>query len=244
MTSVSDEYEPAAYWSRRLEGEYTLRGTGHQQYGQGYNRWLYRAKDRALGRALRGVPRAAGALDVGSGTGWVLERLGDRADRVAGCDVAPVAVERLRARFPSAEIELVNLGVDRLPWAAGAFQLATMLDVAYHLTDDDRWCEAIVEVGRVLAPGGRLVVSDRFGEADGRPAPHVLFRSRSHWDSAFGAAGLRLERLVPCFRWLSRDPDVRGFERLPERVRGPLEYAMEWLVPVRAHLRLAVACRA
>ena len=52
---MSEQHRPEAYWSERLDGEFNLKGTGHIGYSRGYNRWLYRAKGRALRRALKSV---------------------------------------------------------------------------------------------------------------------------------------------------------------------------------------------
>src|SRR3954447_4609971 len=120
-------YEPAEYWSDRLEGQYALRGTAHISYSASYNDWLYRAKRRALKRALRGVERAAPALDLGSGTGWVVSELLRSGLAVAGCDIAPLAVERLTAAYPQARFDRVTLGADPLPHGDRSMEVVTAL---------------------------------------------------------------------------------------------------------------------
>src|SRR5690349_10430675 len=95
LARMSEDYEPARYWTDRLAGDYSLRGTGHLAYSARYNRWIYRVKRRALRRGLRGSAAGARALDLGSGTGWVVEQLLDRGLRVDGCDIAANAVAEL-----------------------------------------------------------------------------------------------------------------------------------------------------
>jgi hypothetical protein len=63
----SGGYQPAEYWSRRLQEHFDLRGTGYLSYSSRYNRWLYRRKRRVLRAALHDVPDASLALDVGPG---------------------------------------------------------------------------------------------------------------------------------------------------------------------------------
>jgi hypothetical protein len=41
-------------------------------------------------------------------------------------------------------------------------------------------------------------------------------------------------------RWLSWDDPIPAFARLPDGVRGALEYALELTVPRTAHLQWAV----
>jgi SAM-dependent methyltransferase len=241
---VADEYEPASYWSDRLAGQYDLRGTGHLAYSAGYNDWLYRKKRNALRRALRPLQPGARALDLGSGTGWVVQELVRAGARVEGCDIAELAVERLRERFPEATFFQTTLGAEALPYDDGSFEVVTALDVMYHVTDDDAWLRATREAARVLRPGGLFVTSDGMGKADRVPRSHVRFRSSQRWAEAASEAGLRLERADPYFRWLSREFE-QGLllRRLPGRVRGMVEYALESLAPRPPHMRIAVFAR-
>jgi SAM-dependent methyltransferase len=241
---VSDGYQPAEYWSDRLSDQYDLGGTGHLSYSRGYNEWLYRAKRRALRRVLAAIKAGAAALDLGSGTGWVVHELLTAGMRVDGCDIAEIAVDRLRERFPAATFFQTTLGGDPLPRDDAAYGLVTALDVMYHVTDDAAWERALLETARVLRPGGVLIASDGFGAEDRMPGAHVRFRSLARWSDATAAAGLRQERLDPYFRWLSRDPeDGAVLRRFPDGVRGAMEYVLETIAPRAPHMRLAVFSR-
>lgn len=233
-------YEPARYWSQRLADDFSLRGTGHISYSEPYNQWLYRAKHRALWRALGHRTGTVRALDVGSGVGWVVDQLLAWGATVEGCDIAEVAVDGLRSRFPGMTFYRHAVGSEPLPCPAETYDLITMLDVAYHLTDDDRWEAAVDDLARALRRGGRLVVTDRFGATDAVPAPHVRFRAKPRWLDSTAASGLRLVAIGPLFRWLSRDEQATGFARLPDRLRGAIEYGLELTAPRPAHMRWAV----
>lgn len=237
---MPDEYRPSEYWDQRLAGDDGLRATGHHCYSEGYNRWLYLAKRRRLRWALRGIGPATTALDVGSGNGWVVAQLRARGMTVRACDIAPVAVERLRRRWPDVVVEQVALGRDPLPWPDDSCGLVTALDVAYHVVDDDGWRAGLAEIARVLAPGGRLVVTDGFGDADVSPQPHVRFRSAATWDAAAAEAGLRPLGSKPLYQWLSRDPDESRLARLPDGWRGAVEFALDGVFHARPRLRITV----
>jgi SAM-dependent methyltransferase len=236
---VPDDYQPAEYWDRRLAAD-GLRPTGHHCYGEAYNRWLYRGKGWALRWALRGMPASALALDVGSGNGWVVSKLLSRGMTVEACDIAPVAVERLRRRWPDLRVEQVALGTGPLPWPSDRFALVTMLDVAYHVVDDGLWQAGLAELARVLAPGGRLVVTDAFGDRDASPQAHVRFRSADTWAAAAAQAGLRLVRSKPLYQWLSREPGDSRLSRLPDGLRGGIEFGLDRVFQTRPRLRITV----
>ena len=240
---MPNDYQPKDYWSARLSSEFNLRGTGHICYSEAYNRWLYRAKARVLRRGLRGVQRPALALDIGSGTGWVVDQLLAWGADVEGCDVAELAVARLGESRPKATFFAAEWGTTPLPRPESTFDLVTLLDVAYHVVDDDRWAEGVRDVARVLRPGGRLIVTDALGRGDSNPASHVRFRSRIRWEDTARREGLVLVAVMPYARWLSRPREAPGFGWMSDRLRGAVEYGLEVVAPRPAHLRGAVFVR-
>jgi len=110
--------------------------------------WYYRDAFFAL------VPPAGRAtLEVGFGEGRVCRDLVARGHRVTGVDVSPT-LARLAAEADRTARYMLADGA-ALPFRAGAFDLA----VAYNsLMDVDDMPAVCAEIGRVLAPGGRLGV--------------------------------------------------------------------------------------
>jgi SAM-dependent methyltransferase len=241
---MNEQHRPEPYWSERLEGEFSLKGTGHIGYSRAYNRWLYRAKGRALRRALKGVDLPARTLDIGSGTGWVVRELLQFGASVEGSDLTAVAVERLREAFPGITFHCFAIGSDQVPYGEASLDLVTALDVLYHVTDDQAWSAAIKEIARVLRPGGALIVTDGMAAGDQDPAHHVRFRSLDRWRHQAESSGMQLSDLVPLYRWLSRDPSDGRLASLPDSVRGPLEYGLETLKLGRPHMWCGVLTRA
>ena len=100
-------------------------------------------------------------LDVGTGKGLAAVELARRGARVATIDVS----ERdLRAAFLLASgagiadrIEFHRADARELPFGDDSFRLVTMINVVHHLEDAPG---VLSEIARVLAPGGRLVMSD------------------------------------------------------------------------------------
>ena len=240
------DYRPEQYWSERLERAPGLRGTGHIQYSEGYNEWVYRRKGDVLRQELRRLLPRERALDVGSGVGWVVEQLHRSGVRhVDGCDIAAAAVEQLQSRFPDDRFFTAAIGADRLPVDDGTYDLLTMLDVSYHITDDDLWEQALGELARVAGPWAALVLIDTFGEKTVAPSAHVRFRSLEMWRGALEAVGFRAERPpVAVYRWLSRSKGDSVLRHLPDRARGPIEYGLDRVAPyIRPHMRCLVAIK-
>jgi SAM-dependent methyltransferase len=112
--------------------------------------WWFRGRRRILGRLLADLdlPPDARILDAGCGTGANTAALAVHG-RVYGVDASPVPL----ARRADGRAALARL--EALPFAAGTFDLVAALDLLEHLDDDAAGAR---ELGRVLAPTGRLVV--------------------------------------------------------------------------------------
>ena len=104
---------------------------------------------------------AAGRLlDIGTGTGRVLELLAPRVSQGIGVDAskAMLALARSRlARTGLAHCSVRLADMYRLPLAEASFDLAVMQMVLHYAEDPPG---ALAEAARVLRPGGRLIVID------------------------------------------------------------------------------------
>ena len=90
-------------------------------------------------------------LDAGCGGGATTESLCRYGD-VAGLELEEEAVDYARGRGRN----VVQGSIESLPFGDGSFDLALALDVIEHVPDDIR---ALRELGRVLRPGGWLLVT-------------------------------------------------------------------------------------
>jgi ArsR family transcriptional regulator len=99
-------------------------------------------------------------LDVGTGTGRLLELLAPRVSLGLGIDASRAMLALARARLAKPELShcAVRLAdMYRLPLPDGGFDVAVLQMVLHHAEDPPA---ALAEAARVLAPGGRLVVVD------------------------------------------------------------------------------------
>src|SRR5580700_3089603 len=105
------------------------------------------------------VPDDAGrVLDIGTGTGRVLELLASRVSRGLGIDASKSMLALARARLSRAGCAqcAVRLGdMYRLPLADASFDLAVLQMVLHHAEDP---AGALAETARVLRPGGTAIV--------------------------------------------------------------------------------------
>ena len=99
-------------------------------------------------------------LDLGTGTGRILQLLGPRATRAVGVDASHSMLSVARANLERSGItgyELRQGDVYSPPLDAAGFDLVVIHQVLHYLDDPAR---AIAEASRLVAPGGRLLVVD------------------------------------------------------------------------------------
>ena len=128
--------------------------------------WLGRMHHEISGRvadlALRRVPAPRRVLDVGAGTGYLLNLLASRlpdADEFVGVDAAPAMVAAARARAADERVRFAQGTAERLPADDGGY------DLVVSATSFDHWEDqgvGLAECRRALAAGGHLVLADQF----------------------------------------------------------------------------------
>jgi SAM-dependent methyltransferase len=116
--------------------------------------WWYRALHARLGDALGDI--RGRLLDAGCGTGGFLAMLRDeRPDLIrVGLEWDMQAAIRARAKSGAS---VARGNVNALPFADDSFDAAVSADVLCHAAVDP--AASLVELKRVLRPGGRLVVN-------------------------------------------------------------------------------------
>lgn len=96
-----------------------------------------------------GIGRGTRVLDVGCGSGELLEHLQDQGAVPSGVDPASRMVELARARAAGADVRVGDF--ERLPFDDGAFDAVLAVNAFQFAEDQDA---ALAEARRVLAPGG------------------------------------------------------------------------------------------
>jgi len=126
-------------------------------------------------------------LDVGTGTGRILGLVAPRAERAVGIDQSRemLAIARTHIERSALKNATVRQGdMYQLPWPAASFDAVTLHQVL-HFADEP--AAAIEEIGRVLRPGGTLVIADF--------APHELEYLRTeHAHRRLGFRGAEIQQ--------------------------------------------------
>ncbi len=112
--ATENNFDAAAYWEDRLAQNWGLNAAGFLGLGDGYNEALYRVKGAVFRRTVKSLGMDLGQariLDIGSGTGFVLQQwqtLGAR--NIMGSDITAYAVSQLQQRLPAIEVRQLDIG--------------------------------------------------------------------------------------------------------------------------------------
>ncbi|MHA1564011.1 MAG: ArsR/SmtB family transcription factor [Alphaproteobacteria bacterium] len=124
-----------------------------------------RLVEEALCRCLPPNP-VDSLLDIGTGTGRMLELFGPRAKQAVGVDSSREMLALARVNLENAGLrncELRQADMYQLPWLKPSFDVITIHMVLHYA---EYPAAVIAEAARVLRPGGRLLIVDF--------APHAL----------------------------------------------------------------------
>lgn len=160
--------------------------------------WWFRARREIVASVLRAAlapSRSRRILDIGCGTGGMLEMLTEFGN-VCGADMSPLALAYCRARLGE-RVELRSGGLpDDLP-AAVECDVVTAFDVIEHLDDD---VAALKRIYQILPPGGLLVCTVPafqflWGPHDDLNQHRRRYTSQS-LERSLKAAGFQIDRLT------------------------------------------------
>lgn len=148
--------------------------------------------------------------DLGTGTGLLAAGIAPHVERVIAVDESPAMLAAAAKRVgPAGNVDLRRATLEALPLDDRSVDLAIIMLVLHHLAEPGR---AIEEAGRILKPGGRLIVVDMM--------PH----ERAEYRETMGHLWLGFDRETMaawCRHGGLLDPSYRALPSVP-RVSGPL----------------------
>ncbi len=249
---MSIDFDARAYWEARLGADWSLTGVGLRRLGRRFNVWAYRVRREIFLEIVAArVPDLSHArvLDVGSGTGFYIDRWREAGvASVAALDLTEAAAGRLRERYPTITVVRADIGAPLEPAlleARGSFDIVSAMDVLFHIVDDDAFALALRNTRELLRPGGTFIWSDAFSHHLDTRVEHRASRTLSEVERLLDAAGFDIVVRTPMFVLMNEPVDVRRRSTLrawqammgPASLAEPLGGFMGWLLyPLESRL--------
>ncbi|HEX3692607.1 MAG TPA: class I SAM-dependent methyltransferase [Solirubrobacteraceae bacterium] len=157
----------------------------------------FRARSRLIAWALqRYFPRARSLLEIGCGTGFVLESVHRAVPQLwlVGADLHSQGLKHASARLP--ELDFLQLDARRIPYER-EFDVIGAFDVLEHIAEDRR---VLQEMHAAVKPGGGILLTvpqhpwlwsaiDEYGE-------HKRRYRRTDLIAKISAAGFEIQRIT------------------------------------------------
>lgn len=206
--------DAARYWEDAHAGEESLNTVGWRGLGRAFNGWMYAVRRRVFRRVVSGhVPLSSSlrVLDIGSGTGFYLDLWRELGlQRIEGSDLSERAVLRLRAAYPDLPIHTLDLGGEASALAGEDYDLVSVMDVLFHITDEGDYARAIRNLGTLVRPGGYLVMSENLLADRVEAVTAQVSRSEAQILSSLRDAKLEVTACAPMFVLLNGPVDATG----------------------------------
>ena len=213
-------FDNRQYWEARLREHYSLAGVGYLRLGRRYNEWMYRIRGEVFDRVVQEIGNresnvgdrweGAAVLDVGSGTGFYVDRWLRLGARVTGLDLTEIAVKGLGPAFPAARFVRADIGgpLDLVPLSPGSFEAVSAFDVLFHIVDDAAYARAFENLAALLKPGGWLLWSDNFLRHPAERVAHQASRPLTESLRLVEAAGFEVRERLPMFVLMNYPADT------------------------------------
>lgn len=128
--------------------------------------------------------------DLGSGTGFYTDDVAPLVDRVHAVDVQPEMHEYYRDKGVPENVALVTSDIEDLPFEDGGLDGVFSTNTYHEFATGD----ALAELARVVASGGRLAIADWAAEGRGEAGPpHDERYSAPEATAAITDAGFSIE---------------------------------------------------
>jgi SAM-dependent methyltransferase len=200
MSAIPQPQQKGYYEKYWTEGHAVYSGD-QQGYADNFRRWM-RAE-------LKGLPKSAGILEVGCGDASFTKSLAEFTSRLTAIDISAEQVARNAVAHPGINF-LQHDVAEPFPFEDESFDVIWCSEVLEHLFDP---AFALREMHRVMAPGGRLLVTVPYHGLC-KNVLIALFR----WDEHFTPSNPHIRFFTR--RTLTRITEAAGFRQIQTRTCG------------------------
>ncbi|HTB53350.1 MAG TPA: class I SAM-dependent methyltransferase [Ferruginibacter sp.] len=205
-------FDPKKYWDDRLNQHYDLIGVGDISLGMNYNKWSYNITRKILRRLFirhSVLPKNDNVLDIGCGTGFVVEIWQSLGKKLTGIDISTTAINRLQEKFPEFSFMEFDIGSGRLDLPDNKFGICSAASVLYHIIDDNSLDRALGNIHRVLQPNGIFIFSDNFNHNSEYSITHQKCRTLFEYEKALLKNGFEIVERVPNYVLMNDPVDAK-----------------------------------
>lgn len=155
-------YKPKTFWNDLLTNSFDLKGVGHYRLSNEENLKMYEEKKKILSAEMEKcgitITENTNIIEIGIGVGYWTDYFSSfGVKNYTGNDIAEISVINLQKKYPGYKFIQGDISEIRLP--ENSFDLGVMIDVTQHITDDERFTNAMDNLWNSLKPGAHLIIT-------------------------------------------------------------------------------------
>ena len=165
-------------WLKRIHPE-SIPAAGAFFYDRISRSDVFQRHYELIARDILGFCSQGSILDIGTGPGWLLIKLQEKAPdlQLAGLDISPSMVGKARARVAasgrSPGIQIVQGSAAQMPFQDNLFDAVVSTGSLHHWKDPTA---SLNEIWRVLKPGGKGLLYDLVSDTPGSVLRDMAFQ--------------------------------------------------------------------
>lgn len=206
-------FDAKHYWNNRLQNQYDLVGVGDISLSKTYNKWSYkvtRCKLRKLFKKYVHSGKESIVVDIGSGTGFVVDIWKELGKNVIGVDISEVAVQRLKQAFPNDSFLECDIAAEPLGIGKNSVACVSAASVLYHITSDEGLRFALKNIHNILQSGGLFIFSDNFIHTKPLVITHQNCRTLTDYEVVLNETGFEIIDRVANYVLMNHPVDARN----------------------------------
>jgi len=170
-------------------------------------------------------------LDAGCGTGIYSEWYARSGADVVGIDLSDSAIENIKELNIPGTYQQSSL--DNLSFPDDTFDIVHSFSVLYHIVDDDDWEQALMEMARVLKPGGLMLLRIDWVDQTERVTERRKIRNKQAYLNIFHKNGLSVDSIQSF-------PDQPMFKKLTTRLPSKNVPLVSQIASIFPHLAVSL----
>ena len=156
------KYNPKTFWDEMLSNSFDLKGVGLFRKSYEENLKMYEDKKKIISDLIIKnnivINKDKAVLELGAGVGYWTEYLKSFGVLdYTGNDIAEISVKNLKQMYP--EYNFLHGDISELTLEKNRYNIAFMIDVTQHITNDDRFNKAISNIWNSLRKGAYFFVT-------------------------------------------------------------------------------------
>jgi SAM-dependent methyltransferase len=207
------------YWDKLLSENTSLKGVGWPNWPESYNLILYKKYLKGFEKVINDLQQKYSfplnenikVFEAGPGTGFYTNYFYQAGvKKYTGADISESSINKLKGKYPEFNFfrKDISLTDEFINENKETFDLINIVDVLLHITDDNKFRNAVSNLSSMLKHGGYIIVGDaisiyrKTNHAEGSKYTHDVSRHIDYLNSVFTASGVEMLGIYQRYNFL------------------------------------------